>query len=332
MAHHTPHEFDDALQDVIEALAQGAYQGAAPPTLLPRLLAQGDTLFPRQRRHLPARLLSMLRWLRQTLTVPAMVPAAVAVGLVLACTWPKLWRLEQEVHTLRVQLQSAQQQQQVAATRAHAFQEQLVAQVEYFAYQSFGVGKYEEATSRYVETSQWEPARALEYAIKAATAAWYGCRYEEALTLLTSLPDAPGDTVLQHFVLGTVYHSLARLDAAQQQYEQVIAQGPSTRLEAAWFNLGVVQTLRYQQTHDEAALQSAIAAVQHSVAVARTTSPRQYHTRLEIIAKALEPVAQRPPHACGYGYHTTQDLTALRGVSRFTEWLQAQQRAAEHAT
>jgi hypothetical protein len=123
-----------------------------------------------------------------------------------------------------------------------------------------------------------------------------------------------------------------QLDAAQQQYEQVIAQGPSARLEAAWFNLGVVQALRYQQTHDEAALQSAIAAVQQSAAVARTTSQRQYRTRLDMIAEALEPIANRPPHACGYGYHTTQDLSALRGVSHFTEWLQAQQRTVERST
>jgi tetratricopeptide (TPR) repeat protein len=261
-----------------------------------------------------------------------MVPAAVAVALVLACTWPRLWWLEQEVHALRLQLQQAHQQQQVAATRAHAFQEQLIAQVERLAYYSFGVGQYEEAASRYIETSQWEPERALEYAIKAATAAWYGCRYEEALTLLASRQGTPGDTILQHFVWGTVYHSLQRLDAAQQQYELVIAHGPSARLEAAWFNLGVVQALRYQQTHDEATLQSAIAAVQQSVAVARTTSPRQYRTRLEMITNALEPLATRPPHACGYGYHTTQDLTTLRDVSNFTEWLQAQQRAADHAT
>jgi len=175
------------------------------------------------------------------------------------------------VHTLRLQLQHAHQQQQVAAMQAQALQEQLVAQVERLAYQSFGVGQYAEATSRYVETSQWEPARALEYAIKAATAAWYGCRYEAALTLLAARQADPGDTVWQHFVWGTVYHSLARLDAAQQHYEQVIAQGPSARLEAAWFNLGVVQALRYQQTHNEAALQSATAAVQQSVAVARAT-------------------------------------------------------------
>jgi tetratricopeptide (TPR) repeat protein len=332
MPSHTPHEFDEAFEDVIEALAQGAYPGKVPPTLLPRLLAQGDTLFPRQRSRRPARLLTVLHWLRQALTVPAMVPAAVAVALVLACTWPRLWGLEQEVHVLRLQLQHAQQQQQVAATRAQAFQEQLVAQVERLAYHSFGVGQYAEATSRYLETSQWEPERALDYAIKAATAAWYGCRYEDALSLVASRPGAPGDTVLQHFVWGTVYHSLQRLEAAQQQYELVIAHGPSARLEAAWFNLGVVQALRYQQTHDEAALQRALAAVQQSVAVARTTSPRQYRTRLEMITKALEPLATRPPHACGYGYHTTQDLTALRGVSTFTEWLQAQQRAADHAT
>ena len=236
------------------------------------------------------------------------------------------------MHTLRLQLQHAHQQQQVAAMQAQALQEQLVAQVERLAYQSFGVGQYAEATSRYVETSQWEPARALEYAIKAATAAWYGCRYEAALTLLAARQGDPGDTVWQHFVWGTVYHSLARLDAAQQHYEQVIAQGPSARLEAAWFNLGVVQALRYQQTHNEAALQSATAAVQQSVAVARATSPRQYRTRLEMIAKALEPLATRPPQACGYGYHTTQDLTALSGVASFTEWLHTQQHTAEQST
>ena len=37
-----------------------------------------------------ARLLAVFHGLRQTLTLPAMVPAAVAVGLVLACTWPRL--------------------------------------------------------------------------------------------------------------------------------------------------------------------------------------------------------------------------------------------------
>ena len=169
----------------------------------------------------------------------AVIPAAVAVGLVLACLWPRLWEVEQEVHALRAQLQHAHQQQQIAFQRAHAVQEQLLAHVELVAYQSFDGGKYAEAASRYVENSQWEPARAGEYAIKAATAAWYGCHYEEALHLLASQRGDPGDPILQQFVLGTVYHSLGRWDAAQQQYEQVIAAGPSARLEAAWFNLGV---------------------------------------------------------------------------------------------
>jgi tetratricopeptide (TPR) repeat protein len=295
-------------------------------------LAQGDPLYPSPWGRLHARLLSVIQWLRKMHLMQAMVPAAVTVGLVLACIWPRLWALGQEVQALRAQLQQAQQQQQVASQQAHNVQEQLIAHVEDFAYQSFGVGKYDEATSRYLENSQWEPERALEYAIKAATAAWYGCQYDAALRLLESRLGNPGDTILQHFVLGTIYHSLERLGAAQEQYEQVIAHGPSARLEAAWFNLGVVHALRFRQTHDAAALQSAIAAVQQSAAVARTTSRRQYQTRLEMIAKALEPVEQRPPNACGYGYHTTQDLTALSGVSSFTDWLHAQQRAVEQST
>jgi tetratricopeptide (TPR) repeat protein len=236
------------------------------------------------------------------------------------------------VQALHAQLRHALQQQQVASQRVHDVREQLVARVEHFAYQSFGVGKYDEATSRYWENSQWEPERALDYAIKAATAAWYGCQYDAARHLLEARLGDPGDTVLQHFVLGTVYHSLGRLGAAQGQYEQVIAAGPSARLEAAWFNLGVVHALQFRQTHDAAALQSAIAAVQQSAAVARTTSRRQYQTRLEMIANALGPLAQRPPNACGYGYHTTQDLTALSDVSSFTDWLQAQQRAVDQST
>jgi tetratricopeptide (TPR) repeat protein len=282
-------------------------------------LAQGGTLCPRQWGRLHARLLSVIHWLRKMHLMQAMVPAAVTVSLVLAWIWPRLWSLGEEVQALRAQLQQAQQQQ-------------LIAQVENFAFESFGVGNYDEATYRYLENSQWEPERALEYAIKAATAAWYGCQYDAALRLLESRLGDPGDTILQHFVLGTIYHSLERLGAAQKQYEQVIAHGPSARLEAAWFNLGVVHALRFRQTHDAAVLQSAIAAVQQSAAVARTTSRRQYQTRLEIIAKALEPVEQRPPNACGYGYHTTQDLTVLSGVPSFTEWLHAQQRAVEQST
>jgi tetratricopeptide (TPR) repeat protein len=328
-----PAEDDPRLVAALQALAHDA---PAAPAFHQQVMARAHqhrwSAVQDRGSRLSACLCAVRHWLRQTFTMQAVIPAAVAVGLVLACLWPRLWEVEQEVHTLQGQLQDAHQQQQIAFQRAHAVQEQLLAHVELVAYQSFDGGKYAEAASRYVENSQWEPARAGEYAIKAATAAWYGCHYEDALHLLASRRGDPGDPTLQQFVLGTVYHSLGRWDAAQQQYEQVIAAGPSARLEAAWFNLGVVQAVRFRQTHDAAALQSAMAAVQQSAAIAEQTSRQQYHTRVEKIAHALEPIAQRPPHACGEGYHTTQDLTALREVSSFTEWLHAQQRALERST
>lgn len=314
---------DPALVAALQALAHTA---PVAPAFHQQVLARAHqhhwSTVRDRRRWLHARLYAVRHWLRHTFTVQTVLPAAVAVGLVLAWLWPRLWAVEQEMHALRVQLQHAQQQQQIALQWAHDVQAQLV----------FDEGKYAEAIARYMENSQWDPARAGEYAIKAATAAWYGCQYETARHLLESQHGASGDPILQQFVLGTIYHSLGRLDAAQQQYEQVIAAGPSAQLEAAWFNLGVVQAVRFRQTQETAALQSAMAAVHQSAAVAEQTSRRQYHTRLEKIADALAPLAQRPPHACGEGYHTTQDLTALSAVPSFLEWLHTQQRAAEQST
>jgi tetratricopeptide (TPR) repeat protein len=332
MPHGAHDEFGEAYDEVIEALIQCTRTEAAPPTLVPRLLAQSDTLFLRQRGRLYSHMRPVIEWLKSVLTLQTMIPVAVTAGLALALTWPRLWGLEHDVQELRGQLQIAQQHQQEATMRAHHIQEQLIAQVERLAYQSFKLGQYGEATYRYMENSKREPERALDYAIKAATAAWYGCRYEEALKLLESRLGEAGDIVLQHLVLGTIYHSLERLDAAQLHYEQVIAHGPGERLEAAWFNLGVVQAQRYAQTRDEATLQRAIAAVKQSAAAARATSPRQYQARLDQIANALEPLESRPSNACGYGYQVTQDLTALSEVPSFKDWLQAQQRSVKQST
>ena len=311
---------------LVAALQASAHDAPAAPAFHEQVMARARhhrwSAVRDRRSGWYARLCAVRHWLRHTFTVQAVLPAAVAVGLVLTYVWPRLWGLEQEVHALRAQLQQAHQQQQIAFQWAYDVQAQLV----------FDRGKYAEATAYYLENSQWDPERAGEYALKAATAAWYGCQYETALHLLASRRGAPGDPVLQQLVLGTVYHSLGRWDAAQQQYEQVIAAGPSAHLEAAWFNLGVVQAVRFRQTHEAVALQSAVAAVQQSAAVAEQTSRQQYRTRLEKIARALVPLAQRPPHACGEGYHTVQDLTALREVSSFTEWLHAQQRAAKQLT
>src|SRR5262249_6542412 len=206
----------------------------------------------------------------------------------------------------------------------------VIKQADRLGHANFELGRYEESEESYRQIAERNPQLRHDYFIKAATAAWYACNYQEARDLLEEhskdkQSSEPSDDLLRHFVLGSVYHSLGNLDTALHQYKLVAESAENEYREAAWFNIGVVYALKYKKSQDAQEAEKSIEALEESIKEAGLRSRAHSVERIKKIQEALRPFDQRPLNKCGEHYHVTQDLTPLTGVQVFTEWLHQKQ-------
>ena len=323
-------EYGEELQDVIEGLRSLAREVETPPALLAQVLARGEGLLPSQKRSMGWWRKVVMAWLRGVVDPPRWGLALASACLVLLVAGPTIVMLRGTVARLQAQLAAAEERERGALEQARQLTNIGIQQADRLGRANFELGRYEESEESYWQIAERNPQLQYDYLIKAATAAWYACDYQKARNILEERikdkqSSESSNDLLRHFVLGSVYHSLGDLDTAMNQYKIVAESGKNEYGEAAWFNVGVVYALKYKKSKDAKEVEQSIAALEESIKEASLRSRAQSADRIRKIQEARKPFDQRPLNKCGDQYHVTQDLTPLRGVSTFTEWLSQKQ-------
>jgi tetratricopeptide (TPR) repeat protein len=193
--------------------------------------------------------------------------------------------------------------------------------VESLAQRSFEQGRYTDALTLYLTNAGRESDRAGFYYTRAAIAAWHACDYQMATEILEGRINENAEDPFMRFALGTAYQSLGDLDRAEEQYRMVTRFAQGTNVERAWFHLATVQAAQFGRSREEAHAKNALDSLNKSMDSARTISAAQRKKRVEMIEKALIPLADRPAHACSEGYHATQNLRPLSEVPAMQRWV-----------
>ena len=142
------------------------------------------------------------------------------------------------------------------------------------------------------------------------------CDFTGAKKVLDDYVTKHDDEVRGRFQRGVVHHLLGDHEAALRDYRVVIADRDTDLTEAALFNTAVIYAAKFRgELRDDLKQQwvdTAIQYLERSVELGK-------EGRVRRIVEALE---VRPEAAACATQNAADDLTSLRSVTRFQEWLE----------
>ena len=264
----------------------------------------------------------------------SLLTAAVAVCLILLLFQSTTSRLrqqnallQQQVQMIQTQLHEEQERVQQLLQHQQQINQRLLDGGEQLGTQHFQSGRFAIAAETYKDTANFAVSSPLWYRVLEATAAWYGCNYDDAIRIVQEdiKPEqvkSQDEAARAFFTLAAAYHSLDKTEEARQHYLKVIKVGTDSWPEQAYFNLAVTHAADYKRSHDRNEIALVKTYLQKSLA-----SSNDAPERLTRIQAALQPIPEREGEGkqCPDTFHKTGDLTPLADEEEFREWLAQRQ-------
>ncbi|MDH3601664.1 MAG: anti-sigma factor [Candidatus Tectomicrobia bacterium] len=328
-------DLDRDFQDVRNALQQFHGTATPSPTLRRRVLKRGEVLLGPSPRSMATPSPTVVGGWRMWLTPWSLLTAAVAACLIVLLFQSITLRLrqqnallQQQVQMIQTQLHEVQGREQRLLQHQQKITQRLIGGGEQLGTHHFRSGHFGKAAEMYKDTADFAVSSPLRYRVLEATAAWYGCRYDDAIRTVREdiKPEqvkSQDEAAQAFFTLAAAYHSLDKTAEARQNYHKVIEVGAGPWPERAFFNLAVTHAAAYKRSHDRNEIASVKTYLQKSLASSTNASQR-----LARIHDALRPVPERDGEGnqCPDTFHKTGDLTPLATEADFHEWLAQRQR------